>query len=308
MSTVDKKGAEIEEETAVQMGENEATQMEENEARSTEHPLKERMSGGGWRNLPSFAGLSWKLNLMGAMEFRFSFLLSAGTMIINNTVWLFFWWIYFNRFKVVSGWEMHDVMMMWAVSAGSFGMMAVFFGNATRLSRLIAGGQLDGYLSQPKPVLLHVLVSRMSVSAIGDLLFAWMVYAVYGDLSLRGLLMFIAALLMGMGIFLGMAILLGSLAFYYGNTEGLSGQLFDALLAFTTYPTDIFRGLGKVMLFTVIPAGFISYMPIKLLRSLDAGFALSVGAFGIGLLAFAVWFFYRGLARYTSGNMTGMRM
>lgn len=300
MSTEDNKGAEIEA--------NEAVQMEENETRSMMHPLKERVSGGGWRSLLAFAGISWKLNLMGAMEFRFSFLLSAGTMIINNTVWLFFWWIYFNRFQIVNGWEMRDVMMMWAVSAGSFGMLAVFFGNAIRLSELIAGGQLDGYLSQPKPVLLHVLVSRMSVSAIGDLMFGWMVYAFFGDVSLRGLLLFLAALLIGLAILLGMAVLIGTLAFYYGNTEGLSRQLFNSLITFTTYPTDIFRGLGKVMLFTVIPAGFISYMPIKLLRSIDIGFALSASAFSIGLLTFAIWCFYRGLARYTSGNMTGMRM
>jgi len=300
MSTEDNK--------AVQTEEKRAVQMEENGTHSRKHPLKERASGGGWRNLLSFVGISWKLNLMGAMEFRFSFLLSAGTMIINNTVWLFFWWIYFNRFQIVNGWEMRDVMMMWAVSAGSFGMTAVFFGNATRLSGLIAGGQLDGYLSQPKPVLLHILVSRMSVSAIGDLMFGLMVYVVFGEMSFLGLLLFLAALLIGMSIFLAMAVLLGTLAFYYGNTEGLSRQLFNALISFTTYPTDIFRGLGKVLLFTVIPAGFISYMPIKLLRSLDVGFAVSAGGVGVGLLVLAVWCFYRGLARYTSGNMTGMRM
>ncbi|MCL6457878.1 MAG: ABC-2 family transporter protein [Gorillibacterium sp.] len=258
--------------------------------------------------LSSFLRTCWKLNLMGAMEFRFSFLLSAGTMLINNTVWLFFWWIYFNRFQIVNGWEMSDVMMMWAVSAGGFGLMAVFFGNATRLSGMISTGELDVYLSQPKPVLLHILVSRMSISAVGDLLFALIVFVIFGEANLGGLAKFTLALLIGMAVFLGMAILLGTLAFYFGNTEGLSGQLFNSLVSFTIYPTDIFRGVGRILLFTVIPAGFISYLPIKLLKSVDLTFVLSATGFSVGLLVFSVWCFYRGVRRYTSGNMTGLRM
>lgn len=259
--------------------------------------------------LTSFVKTCWKLNLAGAMEFRFSFLITAGTMLINNAVWLFFWWIYFDRFQVVNGWGLADVMLMWAVSAGAFGLVAVFFGNAFRLPALIATGQLDAYLTQPKPILLHVLVSRMSVSAIGDLLFAFLVYFWVGDVGLIGFAKFMLALGIGFLIFLGMALFLGSLAFYFGNTEGLSGQLFDSLVTFTVYPTDIFKGLGRALLFTLIPAGFISYMPVKLLKTaVDVPFLLGALGFSVGLFLFAAWFFGRGLRRYTSGNMTGMRM
>ncbi|WP_058303384.1 ABC transporter permease [Gorillibacterium timonense] len=259
--------------------------------------------------LTSFIKMCWKLNLAGAMEFRFSFLITAGTMLINNAVWLFFWWIYFDRFQVVNGWDLNDVMLMWGISAGAFGLVATLFGNAFRLPGLIATGQLDAYLTQPKPILLHVLVSRMSVSAIGDLVFAILVYLWVGDVSFLGLAKFLLALFIGFLIFLGVAIIVGSLAFYFGNTEGLSSQLFDSLVTFTVYPTDIFKGLGKVLLFTLIPAGFISYMPIKVLKAaVDVPFLLAALGFSIGLSLFAVWFFGRGLRRYTSGNMTGMRM
>jgi len=259
--------------------------------------------------MTSFVKTCWKLNLAGAMEFRFSFLLTASTMILNNAVWVFFWWIYFNRFQAVNGWTLNDVMLMWAISAGAFGLVSVFFGNAFRLPNLIATGQLDAYLTQPKPILLHVLISRMSMSAIGDLTFAFLLYFWKGDVSFLGFAKFLLANLIGASIFLGVALILGSLAFYMGNTEGMSGMLFDSMVTFTVYPTDIFKGLGKALLFTLIPAGFISYMPIKLLRpAVDVPFLLGALAFASGLTLFAVWFFHRGLRRYTSGNMTGMRM
>ncbi|MEK8128065.1 ABC-2 family transporter protein [Paenibacillus filicis] len=265
------------------------------------------LTEGKWRRLVAFVWTFWKLNLAGAMEFRLSFLMTAGMMLVNNVVWVFFWGVFFHRFSVVNGWGFQDVMMMWAVSAGGFGLMAVFFGNANRMAQLISTGQIDVYLTQPKPVLMHVLISRMSVSAIGDVIFGLLLFLIFGDKSLLGALKFAAALLIAMLIFLFFIVIVNTLAFYMGNAEGLAYQLFHCLLAFATYPTDIFRSWGRLLLFTVVPAGFISYLPIGLLRSFDLPFML--GALGVTALLSVggTWFFYRGLKRYASGNMLVMR-
>jgi len=262
---------------------------------------------GAW-GLVRFVLACWKLNLAGAMEFRLSFLMTAGMMMVNNAVWILFWGLYFLRFPVVNGWELRDVMMMWAVSAGGYGLSAVFFGNAYRLASLIAGGQIDLYLTQPKPVLLHILISRMSVSAIGDVLFALILFAAFGDATWIGTLKFALALLIAMLLFLFFVVAAHSLAFFIGNAEGIANQLFSAFLNFSTYPTGIFRGLGRLVMFTVIPAGFISYLPIGLLREAEPlflaqalGMTLLVTCGGIGL-------FYAGLRKYSSGNRMDLRM
>jgi ABC-2 type transport system permease protein len=262
---------------------------------------------GKSKRLLQFVWACWKSNLLGAMEFRLSFLLTAGMMLINDVVWIIFWGLYFRRFPVVNGWELQDVMMLWAVSAGGVGLMSTLFGNSSRIAGLIANGQLDVYLAQPKPVLLHVLVSRMSVSAIGDVAFALLVYGFFGDHTAIGVVKFVLALVLATLIFIFFTVIVNCLAFWLGNTEGLSSQLFNALVTFTTYPTGIFRGVGKLLLFTVVPAGFISYLPIGLLRDSDPLFML--GAVGVAgfLTAVGVWLFYAGLKRYASGNMMGLR-
>ena len=258
-------------------------------------------------NLIKFVWTYWKLNLAGAMEFRTSFFMMAGMMFVNDFVWIFFWGVFFNRFKTVNGWELSDVVLMWAVSAGGFGLMAVLFGNCNRIANMIATGQLDLYLAQPKPVLLHLLVSRMSVTAIGDLSFSVVVYALFGDRSAAGIAKFVLGLFIAACLFLFANIVFQSLAFYIGNAEGLSMQLYNGMIALTTYPTDIFRGLARLVLFTVIPAGFISYMPIALFRQIDVVFLLQALGAAFGAAALAVLFFYRGLRRYSSGNMLTMR-
>jgi hypothetical protein len=104
-------------------------------------------------------------------------------------------------------------------------------------------------------------------------------------------------------IFVFFSVCIQSLAFYVGNVEGLIGQ--ELIVTFALYPTDIFRGMTKVFLFTVLPAGFISYMPLGLLRQVQPlffGAALGVTTL---LLFGGTALFYHGLKRYGSGEYDG---
>lgn len=259
------------------------------------------------RGIVSFVIATWKVNLASAMEYRLSFFLLAGMMFVNNMIWLFFWYLFFSRFPVVRGWELSDVMLLWAVSAGGFGWVSVLFGNFPRIATIVSSGQLDVYLSQPKPVLLNVLSSRMSVTGAGDFIFGLLVFLWAGDLSPTGCLLFALSLLLSGVLFIGVMTIAGSLAFWLGNAEGIASQVFGGFVSLTIYPTGIFRGAAKIALFTIVPAGFIGYMPIGLLRDFDPWFAFAaVGAsagFGVG----GMLMFRAGLARYASGNAIGMR-
>ncbi|MFC5651643.1 ABC transporter permease [Paenibacillus solisilvae] len=249
----------------------------------------------------------WKVNLASAMEYRASFFLMAGMMFINNFMWLFFWSLFFHRFPLINNWGLQDVMMMWALSAGGFGWANMLFGNFHRIAVIVAGGQLDVYLSQPKPVLLNVLASRMSLTAAGDFVFGLVVYAWVGNHSITGFLLFILGLLISGTLFMAIMIIAGCCSFYMGNAEGISQQLFNGFVALTTYPSDIFRGVTRILIFTVVPAGFISYLPIGLLKHADPAFVFGAIGMTVFLMLAGVFFFRLGLRRYTSGNALAMR-
>lgn len=250
---------------------------------------------------------TWKVNLAAAMEYRLSFLLLAGMMFVNNLIWLFFWSLFFGRFPVVHGWELGDVMMLWAVGAGGFGWANVLFGNFHRVAQIVSSGQLDVYLSQPKPVLLNALASRMSVTAAGDFLFGVVIYAWAGEHTLAGLGKFALGLAISGLLFMGVMLIAGCCAFFLGNSEGIAQQAFNSFVSLTTYPADIFRGMARIALFSVVPAGFISYLPIGLLRSLEPGFVLGATGMAAGTCLAGAWLFRAGLRRYASGNAVSMR-
>ena len=108
-------------------------------------------------------------------------------------------------------------------------------------------------------------------------------------------------------IYLSFFVIVGSLAFYAGSSEGISSGVGNALIHFSTYPTRIFTGWTRVILFTLIPAGFIAEVPVDLIRHFNVQDLLTmVGAAAVfGTIAWIV--FHRGLRRYESGNLMSLR-
>ncbi len=248
-----------------------------------------------------------KLNLSAAMEYRASFVSQVVGMALNDSIMIFFWWLFFLRFPQVGGWGLADVLRLWGVVAVAFGLGTAIFGHGPRLATLIATGQLDYYLSLPKDVLVHVLISRSSTSAWGDVLFGVVAFCLAGDLRPTTVLLFLAFSCTGCAVMVAYHVLIGSAAFWIGNSESFSTQASSAMINFSTYPGSIFRGWVKLLTFTLIPAGMVGHVPVELLRRFDPLLFVGVIAFAIAFVVVATVVFRLGLRRYESGNLLVLR-
>ncbi|HZR40866.1 MAG TPA: ABC-2 family transporter protein [Ktedonobacteraceae bacterium] len=254
-----------------------------------------------------FIGAYAVANTQAAMEYRTAFWMQIFTMVANDSLWLFFWWTYFHQFPLVHGWQSTDIVILWAISACGFGLCVGVFGNARQLTTLIMNGGLDAYLGMPRYALLHVCIAATDPSAWGDILFAVGAYLllVHPDLFHIGLFVLLALLVCC--IFTAFMVILCSLAFFLGNTEGLAQQMFGALVSFSTYPMDIFNGAVRLLLFTIVPAGFISFIPLQLLHRFTWPLMGAMLGATILIVLLAVGLFELGLRRYESGNLLGMQ-
>jgi len=254
-----------------------------------------------------FIGGYFNANIQGALEYRASFAGQIFAMLVNDLMWLVFWLAYFGKFRLVAGWGRDEIVMLWAICAAAFGIATTLCGNLMNLAGFIARGELDYYLALPKPVLPHILISRMSLTAPGDILFGVLVFGVLIRPTAAQWATFVLCSLTGASIFIAFIVVTQSLAFWLGNAEGLSREFTNALLSFSTYPTVIFRGAVKVALFTVLPAGFIAYVPVQLLREFRLSLLAGLLAFTAGAVLLS-WFVFRaGLRRYESGNLILMQ-
>lgn len=255
----------------------------------------------------AFIGAYLRANLATALEYRVSLVSQVIGMLINNALWVFFWALYFSRFPVVRGWTLDDVVMLWAVVTTGYGLAVGLMGNVLRIPHLIAEGQLDYFLALPKNPLLHLLVSRMAVVNLGDLLFGPILLLVVVRPGAKTALVYALVTVLSALVLLGFLILIGSLTFFIGHADAVLGQVVNALVHFSTYPATIFDRGVRVILYTVLPAGLISTLPVELVREFDGIRLLWLAGSAAAFMGLGVWTFHRGLRRYESGNLMVMR-
>jgi len=255
----------------------------------------------------SFGLYYMKLNLAAALEYRAAFLAQAIGMFLNDAIFGVFWVLYFARFPSVGGWQMSDVAMVWAVAATSIGLSAALFGNCHRLATIIVQGQLDYYLGLPRDTLAHVLISRSGLAGWGDVAFGVLAYILFGRLELASIALYAVLVVASLVVFVSFSVIAGSLAFWMGSAEAAAFQAQQAVITFSLYPGALFQGWIRVLLFTAIPAGFISHVEVELLRSFDplvfcGMLVASAASAGLAVLVFRI-----GLRRYESGNLVALR-
>ncbi len=255
------------------------------------------------------AGRYFTFNLSASMAYAASFIIQVFGMALNNAAFIVFWYFLFQRIGgEIAGYDMRDVMFLWAMTATGFGMSVVLFGNSQQISRLIYHGELDVYLLQPKPVLPNLLLSKTVVSGWGDIAYGFVLFAATQTMTAGGWALFLLFSVLMAGVLTAMRVIYHSATFFFGNAEDFALMAGELTVSFTLYPGSIFKGPITIALYTLIPAGLIAYVPVNIFRSFDATRLLVVLAGDAAIIAIAALVFHAGLRRYESGNRIGTRM
>jgi ABC-2 type transport system permease protein len=244
----------------------------------------------------------WQANLQSVMEYRISFITQVVGMLLNNFIYFAIWIIFFDRFKEVRGWGINDMYITFGVLASSFGVVALFFGNAFVLGDIINNGRLDYYLSLPRPVLLHAVSSRMISSGMGDLTYGLISYSLSGQFTWDGFIRFILATLLAATVFASFLILVNSIAFWAGIVTSLSNLMLNAMITFGIYPITLFDNYAKLILFTIIPAALMGALPGEFVRAFTWQTLAQLLLGAMIFLGLAITVFRLGLKRYESGS------
>jgi ABC-2 type transport system permease protein len=217
------------------------------------------------------------------------------------------WWVFFAKFQEVRGWRLGDMAAIYGTVAGAFGLAMVFGEGARGLARTILEGDLDGFLTQPKPPLLHCVASRSDASGWGDLVSAILLLGISGYLSPATLPLGLLGMACGAVVFLATTVLIQSIAFWVADSSDVARQLSEFVILFSLQPKPVFTGALKLLLYTAVPAGFISYLPVELVRGVSVPVLAAVVLAAVLYALLAAAAFRAGLRRYESGNRFGVR-
>lgn len=251
--------------------------------------------------------LSLKYNLMREMVNKVTFLTNVLFMVLNNASILVQWFILFALREDVGGYTLREILLLWGLTAASFGLAHILFARAFSLSELIIKGKLDSFLVQPKNVLVSVITSATDVSAIGDLLYG-IALVCFCRPGVGGFFLFFLFTVTGAAVFTAFALLLGSLSFWFVRMDLLQNQMVMSAVSFATYPDGIFNGISRFLLYFIIPVGMAVWHPVHLIGRFDFGMFLTLLGYVCLLLSAAAVVFYRGLRRYASGSLMEARL
>lgn len=251
--------------------------------------------------------LSVKYALMREMLNKVTFITNILFMILNNASFIVQWVILYSLKDSVGGYEFNQVLLLWGLAAANYGFSRFFFNRAFSLSDLINNGKLDVYLVQPKNVLISSISNDVEPSAIGDIIYGYIMLFISG-FTISKFILFTLFMICGGLILTSVSVILSSLSFWFSKSDIIADKVNGIMTNFATYPDGIFKGFIKIMLFTIVPVGIASYIPVWVLNEFDIYLFLIVILVTILFVSLGFIVFYRGIKRYSSSNLMVARI
>ena len=251
--------------------------------------------------------------LKGELQYRLNFVMWVVMGVIYQLTGFAFIWVLLSRFQHLAGWSLGEVAFLYGLRLLGHGLQLFAFGYIHMLEVHVREGRFDRFLVRPVPVLLHLVVSRFPVGAIGDfgsgvVLFLVATSLVAVDWSPTALA-FVGLAVVGAALLeAGLKLMVASLSFRFLSTRSLVFVVDDVFNNFGNYPLKIFGGVTQFFLTFGIPVAFIAYFPAAVLLGRTGELAVSpvlayaaplAGAFVFGL-ALLVW--RHELPRYQSAG------
>lgn len=251
--------------------------------------------------------LSVKYALMREMLNKTTFLMNIVFMLLNNASFIIQWIVLFSLKENVGGYTFKQVLLLWGFAAGTYGFSRFFFKRAFNLTDIINNGKLDSFLVQPKNVLISAITSDVEVSAIGDFIYGYIMLFVFG-FTLPRFLLFTLFMITGGLILTSITVILSSLSFWFQKADIIADTGNSLMVNFATYPDGIFKGIAKMLLFTLIPVGIVNYIPIQIMTEFNLSLTILIVGISILFVVLAFVIFYKGLKKYSSSNLMVARI
>ena len=239
-------------------------------------------------------------NLKSSLAMRGAFVMQVAFMALNNFAFFVFWWALMGHVTTLRGWTLGDVQVLFGVVAEAVGLTVSVAGGVRHLGRFIDDGALDTLLTQPKSVLVYALGLRSQPAGFGDLISGLIFIAWSRQVSWSTLPLVLAVIVASAVIFAACGIVFFSLAFWLGRVETVATQLWELVITFSLYPEPLFGGALRLLLFTVLPAGLVGYLPARIIHAPSLATAGVLAAGAAVYVSLAVLLFECGVRRYAS--------
>ena len=97
------------------------------------------------KNQVKISWLSIKYAIMRELLNKITFFTNIIFMILNNAGFIIQWAVLYSLRDNIGGYSFREVLLLWGIAAGSYGVSRFFFKKAFSLSETINEGKLDSF-------------------------------------------------------------------------------------------------------------------------------------------------------------------
>ena len=181
-------------------------------------------------------------------------------MVVNDVTWVMFWALFFNAVGTVRGWDPDDVCMLFAILLTASGIAHRPARQRRKLGQLVGRRRDRRALALPLDPLPYLLAAGSTPPARRPDVGAGAVRATPATRRPRASPCSAGPRWPAPWL-VGFLVSVGSLTLFVGGRGEQADLGFHAILILASYPLDMFGGATKVVLFTAVPAAFVTGLP-----------------------------------------------
>lgn len=204
------------------------------------------------------------------MQHRASFIMLLIAYFFSTMVDLLGIWVLFDRFKMIKGWTLPEIALIYGVMHMGFSLSEVAARGFDTVGEIIKSGEFDRILLRPCGTILQVATRQFQLLRLGRF-FQGLLVLIWACMQLQiafiswNTSVLILSILGIATLFYGLNVLQGTLSFWSTETLELMNITTYGGLESGQYPMSIYP-LGFRYFFTFfIPLALVSYYPIAIL-------------------------------------------
>jgi ABC-2 type transport system permease protein len=262
-------------------------------------------------NLAHYARIwltSARYSIVRTLMFRGDFLIWSLVEFFWMSVNLLMIAVIYGHTKSIAGWSMYEMTLLVGTSMliQRF-LMGFFWSSIFEMGRNIRSGHFDFFLAQPGNLMFMATTRKLDPDGlINSVVAAGVVaYAVH-KLGLHpgatDILLYVFMVGCGVVIHYSLLVLCITPTFWITSAQGMEGSYFT-LNEFSRLPREAFRGLANVVFVWSLPMVVVSNTPAStLIHGFNLQSVLWLALTAALWLGAAIFFFHRGLRRYSSAS------
>ncbi|MBU5354450.1 ABC-2 family transporter protein [Paenibacillus barcinonensis] len=249
-----------------------------------------------------------RTSIRSRMQYKFNFVLGAILAALIQISEFLMVALVLHKFGAIKGWSLYEIGYLFAIMTLSKTLYRTFGNEVHHLEKYLVGGELDQLLTRPMPVLLALLPQnfRLMVGEVlqGGFILCWSLAGMMnsGQIGWTVIPLSLFVIVTGAIILFSIGLATATLGFWTTRIEELQVITEDAARTAAQYPLTLYPKWMSSLLLTVIPVGFVNYVPaLYLLRGEGGVWVLAlIAAIALLCLAASLRFWAFGMTKYQS--------